>query len=239
MHSLEGLDGYKWSPDVEGLAGETFTQGELSSGLADLPNSIIVEATTRLGMFMVSDPVRRGAPGGRRFHYYDAHALMLYALLAGTPSFPPASRRKLTEALAHLLLGDPVSVEEALARKAETAADYERAARSPVGRAKFGGRMLKVLRARQIEIRADPRNASPFWWNRSADINFFVFACDGGKLVTILADRNKTPNLDMRWLESIGARQWFNATRLFCGIDAQLMQILEHRNASAEPVEAE
>jgi hypothetical protein len=33
----------------------------------------------------------------------------------------------------------------------------------------------------------------------------------------------------MAWLESIGARNWFNATRTFCEIDAQLMALREMR----------
>lgn len=47
--------------------------------------------------------------------------------------------------------------------------------------------------------------------------------------MTICADRNKSPTFEMHWLESIGARNWFNATRLFVMIDSQLAQIVADR----------
>jgi hypothetical protein len=227
------------SPFVEDIATATFSPKELAAGFADLSNSIITEAVTRLRMFTISDPPRGGGPGGGwKFHYYDCLALGLYGALRKTDPFQPLSaRRALAQQIASLLFGDPVTAEEAAERKAETAKVYERAARTPVGRAKFSGRMLKTHLARREEIRRDIYAASPFWWNRSATVNFFVFSCDGGKLVTICADEAKTPTLKMDMLEKIGARSWMNATRVFNEIDGQLDAIRALRSQAR--VEAE
>jgi hypothetical protein len=152
--------------------------------------------------------------------------LALYAALIKTQPFTPRHTRPLlVKQLARLLFGGPVDPREAAARNVEVAADYERAAATPSGRAKFAGRMLQTHEVRRREIRADVYAANPFWWNRSASKNFAVFACDHAKLVVTIADRVTAPSVSMAWLESIGARNWINATRTFCEIDGQLMAL--------------
>jgi hypothetical protein len=191
---------------------------------AELSNPLIVDAVSRFGVFLVSEPTPPGIT--RRFHYLDAHALALYAALIKTEPFKPRQTRPLlVKQLAGLLFGDPVDPREAAARNAEVAKYYDLAARTPSGRAKFAGHMLKTHLARREEIRRDVYNASPFWWNRSASKNFAVFACDHAKLAVICADKEASPNASMAWLESIGARNWLNATRTFCEIDGQLIAL--------------
>jgi hypothetical protein len=233
---LDSFD-FARSPVVDELATATFTQAELAAGFTDLNDRAIVDALKYLGLFLISTPQAGGKGNPRRFHYYDALVLALWATLIGTGLFPTSSRRKLAQQLAGLLFGDPVTKNEAKDRKAELAAEYEKAAQTPVGRAKFSGRLWKLHDARRKEILTDPYTASPFWWNRSYHVNFFLFACDRGELVTLCLDERKTSTLSMKWLESIGARSWCNVTEKCNLIDGQLMQILDQR--AARSIEAE
>ena len=228
--TLDGFD-FARSPVVEELATSTYVQPELAAGFTGLNDRAIMEALKYLSLFLISTPRPGGKGGVRYFHYYDAQLLNLWAALLATGLFPTSRRRELAQQLAGLLFGDPVDPNEAKERKAEVAKVYEKAARSPVGRAKFSGRLWKLHEARRKEIIADPFSASPFWWNRSLHVNFFVFVCDGGKLVTLCADERQTPTLSMKWLESIKARSWMNVTQSCNLIDGQLMQILDQRAA--------
>lgn len=221
------------TPRVERLMGETFTAKELAEALA-VKSHVITEAVGRFGMFLVSDPVTTSQT--RQFHYLDVLALTIY--LGFSKHFGPEGRKALLSEVSHMLFGDPLSDAEIAERRAETLVAYDRAARTPSGRAKYSGRAFKVHQQRRAEIKRDPFAACPLFWVRNANQNFAIFGCRGFRLVTLLADKQVNGGkISTDMLMRMGAGTWVNATELFARADDRLETIV-NRRTEADRIEA-
>ena len=216
--------------EVEALAGETFTQREIIDALGATEGQLVA-AVTRFGMFLISDKVP-GGRAGRRFHYLDALALLVF--VAFDKHFGPAGRKTLVNEISCLLFGDPMSEAERDERRAEVTKKFD-ALKTPSGRAKFGGRMFKMHQQRRAEIKRDFWSANPLWWSRDADRRWVIFGCDNHTIYTGLFDRRDDDGkISFEKLAAIKAGTWVNATEWFCRADGQLAAVVGRRMVGAD-----
>lgn len=213
------------TPRIERLLRETFTQKELVEAFA-VPSSAVTAAVTRLKMQLISD---HKPSTTRRFHYYDAPALLVFISFA--KQWPNSAKKTLTAQVSSLLFGDPMTPQEAAARRAEVTKAFD-AANTPSKRAKFAGHMFKVTQARRREIQRHPFSANPLWWSCNGDQNFVIFGRTDHQLLVGLFDRNVNGGkVSFDALQKMKAGCWVNVTELLCRLDARLIEIVERREA--------
>jgi hypothetical protein len=216
-------------PQVVALAEKRFTLKELAEAFA-CDEGALIAAVTRFGMFLISEPGHGRTP--RQFHLLDAYALLVF--LSFYKQFGPAARKTLVSQVSHLLFGDPMSQAEVTERRGEMAKEYD-ALKTPSARAKFGGRMFRVLQQRRAEIKRDMFEAHPMWWSRDADRRFVLFGCENHTIITGLFDRNVDGGkISFEKLAEIRAGSWVNVTEWFCFADRQLAGVVEQRKVEAD-----
>ena len=203
------------TPRVETLMSEKFTKAELIEVFGS--EGAIVSAASRFGMFLVSNPPNRGAIA-RKFHYLDALALLVFISFA--KNMPKSAQKTLTKEVSALLFGE------------SDIAPRARGAEIPTASPAKVKQLFRVHQARRNEIRDDPFRAHPIWWSRNANQNFVIFGTDDHRLMTGLFDKRDGPTIKIDHVQNFGVGLWVNATEWFARADAQLIALVERRNAA-------